>query len=107
MLAITFLPLFALIVPCLVYAGDIYGTLRENSSPQPNLPFQVYDASNRRVAEGQTQSDGSFRFSLPDSGRFRLTVKTASANIFASPNPAQYDFDLVKQPNGSYSLVRR
>jgi hypothetical protein len=30
-----------------------------------------------------------------------------SAEIVSSPNPAQYDFELVRRPDGSYNLARR
>ena len=57
------------------------------------------------------RNHGSFRFNLPENGRYMLKVfykNNPSANIFvSSPNPAQYDFDLVRQGRRTYILVRR
>jgi hypothetical protein len=30
-----------------------------------------------------------------------------SADVFSYPNPAQYDFELVRRPDGNYELRRR
>jgi hypothetical protein len=108
-----YLLLFALGLPSILHAGDIYGTLREGSAPRAGVQFQVFDGSGNTSVTGrlQTQSDGSFRFNLSDNGRYLLRVflnGSPSANIFvSSPNPTQYDFDLVRQKDGTYTLVRR
>jgi len=91
-------------------AGDIFGSLRERGEPRPNVPYQVFDLNNQPVSRSsQTASNGSFRLNLP-MGRFRLVFSlpgNPTAEIFSSGNPAQYDFELVRRPDGSYSLDRR
>lgn len=100
----------ALLLPVIVSAGDIYGTLREGSSPRGGVHYQVLDAHGNATINTVTESNGSFRFSLQN-GRYTLRVafgpRPADAPIYSSPNPAQYDFELVRQADGSYSLVRR
>jgi hypothetical protein len=92
------------------FAGEIYGSLREGGAPKANVEYQVLDAGNRPTSERQrTASNGSFHVTLP-AGRFRLVVYVGgnpTADIVSSPNAAQYDFELVKRPDGSYHLARR
>ncbi len=100
----------AVFVSPVAFAGEIYGSLREGGAPKANVQYQVVDASNHPAsARLQTASNGSFHVSLPP-GRFRLIVYVGgnpSAEIVSSPNPAQYDFELVRRPDGSYHLARR
>jgi hypothetical protein len=92
------------------FAGDIYGSLREGATPKANTGYQVFDATNHPVsARLQTASNGSFHLSLPP-GRFRLMVYlpgNPSADIVSSNNAVQYDFELIRRPDGTYALARR
>ncbi len=94
----------------LASAADIYGTLREGTNVRGNIPFQVLDTANRTIVNGRTESDGSFRFSLPGNGRFLLRVSYAgqspTADIYSSPKPVQYDFELVLRDR-TWVLMRR
>ena len=93
-----------------VLAGEIYGSLREGGAPKANVEYQVLDGGNHATSPRQrTASNGSFHVTLPP-GRFRLVVYVGgnpTADIVSSPNPAQYDFELVKRPDGGYNLARR
>jgi hypothetical protein len=99
-----------LLSPAGALAGEIFGSLREGGNPRANVAYQVLDQAKRPAsAKLQTASNGSFRVSLPP-GRFRLVVYVAgepSADIVSSQNPAQYDFELVRRPDGNYNLARR
>ena len=92
-------------------AGEIYGSLREGATPRAGVQYQVFDAANRAAsARAQTASNGSFHVTLSGNGRYRLIVYVGgspSADIVSSANPAQYDFELIRRPDGTYSLVRR
>jgi len=98
-----------LLLPVIASAGEIYGTLREGTAPRGGVAFQVLDGTGRAVVNTATAPNGTFRFSIPN-GRYTFRVERgprATASIYSSPDPAQYDFELVRQGDGSYSLVRR
>jgi len=101
----TFRLAIGLLLPGLACAGDIYVTLREGSSPLAGVSCQI-DGQPVRL---QTASNGSLRTNLPN-GQYTLRVLykgAAPTQIYSSAEPAQYDFEVVRKPDGHYVLVRR
>jgi hypothetical protein len=62
------------------------------------------------VTKGTTAADGAYRVNVPQQGQCTLVLPgqagKPSAMVFSSPNPALYNFELVKAGNG-YELKRR
>ena len=63
------------------------------------------------AATGATAADGAYRINVAQQGQCTLTLPSyagrPSASIFSSPNPALYNFDLVKLGDGKFELRRR
>ena len=96
-------------LPVTAFAGQIYGSLTTGGAAVPKADIEINCGGN--VTRAATSSDGSYRANVPQQGRCTLTVASfpgrPSAAVFSYPNPAQYDFQLVKRPDGSYELRRQ
>ena len=98
-----------LFLPALLSAGQIYGSVTSDGRAVPRAGITVNCGG--AVTSGATAADGSFRMNVPQQGRCRFGLSGyqggPSADVFSYPNPTQYDFDLVRRPDGNYELRRR
>jgi hypothetical protein len=98
---------FAVIMASPVYAGQIYGSLKEDGRPIANATFDVFcpHGSFRGVTDGY----GAYSINV---GRgkctFRLYYRNQqpSFDLYSYDSPLRYDFDVVNA-NGSLTLIRR
>ena len=98
MRAITYVCLAAaLAIPSIAHAGQVYGTI-------------VMDGKGLGGANVETAADGAYRINVPREGQCSLALPDQagkpSAMVFSTPNPALFNFELVKAGNG-YELKRR
>jgi len=95
--------------PVSLSAGQIYGSVTTGGRAIARVGVAV--SCGGAVTTGVTADDGSYRMNIPQQGRCRFEIPNyqgrPSADVFSHPNPAQYDFDLVRRPDGSYELRRR
>lgn len=91
------------------WAGQMYGSVSEGGRGVGAARIEIDCAGN--VTPGETASDGSYRVNVPQEGRCTFTVilqqRRASIVVFSYPNPAKYDFELVRRPDGNLELRRR
>lgn len=75
-------------------AATIYGTLTENGKPIANQQVRLIcngGASDQRESDTQ----GNYQLRVPKADRCKLTVRNASADVFAyDGEPTKYSFDL-------------
>ena len=61
--------------------------------------------------KGKTAADGAYRINVPQQGQCALSLPAhpgkPSAMIFSTPNPALYNFEVVKNAEGKFELRRR
>jgi hypothetical protein len=102
------LGLSVVLLPSLLHAGQIFGSITSSGKGVANAPIAITCAG--AVTKGATSGDGSYRINVPQQGQCTLTLPgygaRASAVVFSYPNPRQYDFELVGA-NGSYQLRKR
>jgi hypothetical protein len=102
--------LFALLVPAVVYAGQVYGTIVFEGQGLKSAAIEIQCGKDEPV-KGSTAADGSYRINVPQQGQCTLTLPgydgAPSASIFSGPNPAAYNYELAKLANGKYELKRR
>jgi hypothetical protein len=105
----TFL-VFALLVPVVVYAGQIYGTIIFGGQGLKSVAVEIQCGKEDPVM-GTTAADGSYRINVPPQGQCTLTLPSyegrPSAAVFSGPNPSAYNYELTKLANGKYELKRR
>ena len=99
----------ALTIPSLVYAGQVYGTIVMDGKGVAGANVEISCGSDPAV-KGTTAADGAYRINVPKDGQCTLVLPDQagkpSAMVFSSPNPALYNFELVKAGSG-YELKRR
>jgi hypothetical protein len=96
-------------LPAFLFAGQIYGSVTAGGRAVPKAVISV--KCGGAVTTGATADDGSYRMNVPQQGRCTFELSSyrgqPSADVFSYPNPAQYDFDLVRRSDGNYELRRR
>lgn len=102
------LGLVAVLFPLPASAGEIYGSVTVDGKAVVNTAIQINCSG--AVTNGATGDNGSYRIDVPQQGQCTLSLPSyagASASIFSIPNPNRYDFEIVRQPNGSHELRKR
>ena len=88
---------FALLVPAVVSAGQIYGTIVFEGQGVKSAALEIQCGKDEPV-KGATGTDGSYRINVPQQGQCSLTLPAyagkPSALIFSTPNPALYNFSV-------------
>jgi hypothetical protein len=108
LLRITFVAL-ALLVPAAAYAGQVYGTIVLEGQGLKSVAVEIQCGKEDPIA-GTTAADGSYRINVTHQGQCTLRLPSyggASASVFSGPNPAAYNYELVKLADGKFELKRR
>ena len=91
-------------------AGQVYGTILSGGQPLKGADVQIQCGTETPVT-GPTTADGAYRLNVPQQGQCTLSLPKhegkPSAVIFSTPNPAAFNFDLVKAGDGKFELKRR
>jgi len=100
---------FSLCLPAAAHAGNLYGTLWLNNKPAPGAQIKITCAD--RQFDQTTDSEGEYRIFVSEKGRciFRVTVggQSGQTDVASYDNAIKYDFDLIPQKGGGYTLARR
>ena len=93
-----------------VFAGQIYGTLRESDRPVGS-DVKVEVVCGNSTYSAVTDANGLYRLFAKETGRCMIRAyyqnQTPQTDVDSYPNPAHYDFDLIRQKDGQYQLRRR
>ena len=99
-----------LVLPAIVDAGQIYGTIVLGGQGVKGAAIEIQCGKEAAVT-GTTAADGSYRINVSQQGQCTLTLPSyegrPSAAVFSGPNPAAYNYELVKLADGKYELKRR
>ena len=97
-------------IPSIVHAGQVYGTIVMDGKGVGGANVEISCGSDP-AGKGTTAADGAYRINVPQQGQCTLVLSghagKPSAGVFSSPNPALYNFELVKGGDGNYQLKRR
>jgi hypothetical protein len=108
------LPMVMLLIACLpalAFAAQIYGNLRwNNAAVGEGVVVKIQCPEG--PYEGRTDGYGSYSVALRPSKKCGLSVYFANQwsvpfDVFPYEDPVRYDFDIVRQGNGTLALVRR
>lgn len=101
---------FALSVSTTLLAGPVYGTIVADGKPVKDTDIEIKCGEDAPV-KGKTAADGAYRINVTKEGQCSLTLPTStgkpSAAIFSTPNPALYNFEIVRVAENKYELRRR
>jgi hypothetical protein len=99
-----------LLLRAVVDAGQIYGTIILGGQGVKGAPIEIQCGKEAAVT-GTTAADGSYRINVSQQGQCTLTLTSyegrPSAAVFSGPNPAAFNYELVKLSDGKYELKRR
>ena len=99
----------ALAIPSVAHAGQVYGTIVMDGKGVGGANLEITCGDNP-ATKGTTAADGAYRLNVPQQGQCTIVLPDQagkpSAMVFSSPNPALYNFELVKAGSG-YELKRR
>ena len=91
-------------------AATIFGTITQSGKPVANAELTIGCAGLPAPVKTQTDSRGTYHFSLTSKGSCKLSYQNgavqAQADVIVDPNPTQYDFEVVPGAAGA-RLVRR
>ena len=97
----------ALLVPAVVDAGAIYGSIFFNGAGLKGAAITI--ACGAETVKGATLDDGSYRITTPE-GRCTFTVAgsfgSAKAEVTSASSATRYSFEVVKGASG-YELRRQ
>jgi hypothetical protein len=96
-------------VPCLVFAGQIYGTIKENGRPVP-AGTEVIITCGRRTVSTWTSSSGSYRLYMPVTGPCTLKVRRRNgqeAEIWAYTLDDRMRYNLTLRRDGGTVRLER
>lgn len=103
---------FLFCAPGLAVAAQIFGNLKQdNRSVGQGVEISINCGG--RAQQAFTDAYGAYSVYVPNSGRCSLTVNDGKAGrshpytVLSSEEPTRYDFDLIRNPDGSLSLRRR
>jgi hypothetical protein len=100
----------AVLVPSVVHAGQVYGTIVMDGKGVGGASVEI-TCGSASAGTATTGADGAYRINVEPQGQCMLVLPghagKPSAMVFSSPNPAAYNFELVKGADGNYALKRR
>ena len=94
----------------MAHAGQIYGTIVQDGKGVGGASVEI-TCGSAAAATGTTAADGAYRINVEPQGQCTFVLPRhagkPSAMVFSSPNPALYNFELVKGADGNFTLKRR
>lgn len=94
----------ALALPSAAGAATIYGALQEGGQPVADLRVDLQCEGGRDSK--QTDARGTYRFTVPWTGRCELKARGGSSTVILYNEPTRYDFE-IRQVQGRALLIRR
>jgi hypothetical protein len=102
--------MLALLYPAVLDAGQVYGTIVSEGKGVQSANVEIKCGEADPVT-GTTAADGAYRINVAQQGQCTLTLPgyagRPSASVFSTPNPALFNFELVKLGDGKFELRRR
>jgi hypothetical protein len=102
--------MLALFGTAVLEAGQVYGTIVSEGKGLPSAAIEIKCGAADPMT-GTTAADGAYRINVSQQGQCSLTLTGVagrpSTAVFSSPNPALYNFELVKLGDGKFELRRR
>jgi hypothetical protein len=106
--------LLILLFPTFALAGQIFGSLKHNNtSVGKGVGVKIQCGEKDKPLEGTSDSFGSYSVYVPQPGKCAFTVYYGGQwswpfDVYSDQtDPVRYDFELVRQSDGSFKLERK
>ncbi|MFQ5603323.1 MAG: hypothetical protein ACE5IR_22045 [bacterium] len=114
MKTITSALLLIMLIPSLVFAGEIYGSIKMGKRPVRGVKVEI-KSTRKTPYSATTDRHGSYIIYVKEKGKCTLKlyikegkkVHTPTIKVYSSKSSAHYNLILEKNKKGIYSLRRK
>jgi hypothetical protein len=99
-----FLILFLL--PAVILAGNIFGTITKDGKPFAKQPVKITTNDGTVIKADSTDAFGYFSITIKQLGQFKLNAGGAVTDVSSNNSPTGYKFILV-QNNSKWQLIKK
>ena len=99
-----FLVLF--LIPVMIFAGNIFGTITKNGKPFAKQLVKITTNDGTLIKSDSTDALGYFSITIKQVGQFKLSAGGAVTDVSSNNSPTGYNFILV-QNNSKWQLIKK
>jgi len=94
------------LIPVMIFAGNIFGTITKNGKPFAKQPVKITANDGAVIKSDSTDAFGYFSITIKQVGQFKLNAGGAVADVTINNSPTGYTFILV-QNNSKWQLIKK
>ena len=94
------------LIPVMIFAGNIFGTITKNGKPFAKQPVKITANDGTVIKSDSTDAFGYFSITIKQVGQFKLNAGGAVADVTINNSPTGYTFILV-QNNSKWQLIKK
>jgi len=98
--------LILFLIPALIFAGNIFGTITKNGKPFAKQLVKITTNDGTLIKSDSTDAFGYFSITIKQLGQFKLNAGGAVADVSSNNSPTGYKFILV-QNNSKWQLIKK
>ena len=98
--------LILFLIPVMIFAGNIFGTITKNGKPFAKQPVKITANDGTVIKSDSTDAFGYFSITIKQVGQFKLNAGGAVADVTINNSPTGYTFILV-QNNSKWQLIKK
>ena|ERR1039457_4464462 len=94
------------LIPVMIFAGNIFGTITKNGKPFAKQPIKITANDGTVIKSDSTDAFGYFSITVKQVGQVKLNAGGAVADVTINNSPTGYTFTLV-QNNSKWQLIKK
>ena len=98
--------LILFLIPVIIFAGNIFGTITKNGKPFAKQLVKITTNDGTLIKSDSTDALGYFSITIKQVGQFKLSAGGAVTDISSNNSPTGYNFILV-QNNSKWQLIKK
>ena len=98
--------LILFVIPAMIFAGNIFGTITKNGKPFAKQLVKITANDGTVIKSDSTDAFGYFTIKIKQLGQFKLSAGGAVTDVTSNTTPTGYTFILV-QNNSKWQLIKK
>jgi hypothetical protein len=94
------------LIPALIFAGNIFGTITKNGKPFAKQLVKITANDGTLIKSDSTDAFGYFSMTIKQLGQFKLNAGGAVTDVSSNNSPTGYTFILI-QNNSKWQLIKK